>query len=355
MIVCNTRTLSATLTGAQRYTAELVERLRPYIHCIEPNRGQSGAVGHLWEQSVLPLRLRDRLLWSPSNTGPLMVSRQVVTVHDVIPLDHPEWFSPRFVRWFRWLIPRLVRRVQRVITDSSFTRERIVKITGISEDKIVVVGAGVDRRFSPRSRAEVASLRKTLGIHASAYVLSLGSLEPRKNLPRLLQAWGRILPKLPPELWLLVAGAPGNPLIYRKVSMDNLPHRVKVMGYVADEHLPALYSGALAFAYPSLYEGFGLPVLEAMAAGVPSVASNRASLPEVAGDTGILVDPTDVDAIGMAIYRLVKDGTFRAELRRRCLERAAKFTWERTADLTLQVLKETEEMTASGHSMSETI
>jgi len=340
LVVVNARILSSVLTGVQRYTLELLSRFDDRVRTFAPKARLDGVRGHLWEQIVLPRRLKGELLFSPGNTGPLAVRRQVITVHDVVPLDHPEWLNPQFAAWYRFLVPSLVRRVRRVIAISEFTRKRLLERTGVEPEKIVVIPNGVDARFHPRSEEDVRRVRDALGIPTAHYVLSLGSLEPRKNLHRLLQAWGLIQAEVPEDVWLIVAGAKGKPLVFRDVSFDRLPPRVYLTGHVPDEHLPALYSGALAFVYVSVYEGFGLPPLEAMASGTPTLTSNQTALPEVVGDAGLMVDPYEVEAIAWEIKRLVEDSVLRAGLRKKGLERAKQFSWDKTAELTWKVLQE---------------
>jgi glycosyltransferase involved in cell wall biosynthesis len=277
-------------------------------------------------------------LWSPTNTGPLAVRNQVLTLHDAVVLDHPEWFTSAYARWYRWLLPRLVHRVADVITDSEFSKARIHATTGVAEEKLHVVPIGVDARFRPGTDDETARVRKRYRIPRERYLLSLGSIEPRKNLVRLLDAWARAEPELTDDVVLAVAGAAGRTSIFREVAFDRTPARVHFTGYVDDADLPALYSGALAFAYMSSYEGFGLPPLEAMACGVPVMTGDRSSLPEVVGDAGVMVDPFDADAIAENIRSLVADEGRRELLGKRGRERASRFTWEQTAEATWQVL-----------------
>lgn len=337
-VVVNTRILASPITGVQRYTLELLNRFGDKVERVEPSHNLDGVQGHCWEQTVLPIKLKGRLLWSPSNTGPLVVEHQVVTIHDMVSLDHPEWLNPRFVAWYRFLIPRLVHRARYIVAISEFTKSRLIEVTKTPEDKIVVIPNGVDPHFSPKSPTEAEASRASLGIPARHYILSLGTLEPRKNLHRLLQAWLAIHDKIPSDVWLVLAGGKGKRLVFQELNIECLPPRVYMTGHVPDEHLPALYSGALAFAYLSVYEGFGLPPLEAMAAGVPVLTGNRTALPEVVADAGVIVDPYDVDAIADAMVTLVEKASKREELRQKGLERAKLFSWDQNAKKMWDVL-----------------
>lgn len=327
----------------QRYALELLSRFDAKCSRAEPKVPMHGVKGHMWEQFVLPMQLDGKLLWSPSNTGPLAVERQVVTLHDVVPIDHPEWLNSRFAAWYQFLTPKLVRRVRAIVTDSEATKERIVHHFPQVEGKINVVHIGVDQRFYCRGADEVAAARLQLGIPTPHYLLALGSLEPRKNLGRLLQAWAQIERRLPDDVWLVIAGARGKKLVFGNVSFENLPPRVHLSGYVPDELLPALYSGALAAPYLSVYEGFGLPPLEAMACGSPPITGDRTSLPEVVGSAGIMVDPFDVDAIADALARIVDDRELRSKLSKDGVDRAKRFSWEKAAAETWSVIQKASE------------
>ncbi len=339
-VVVNTRSLSAGLTGVQRYTAELCERLAGRIAGICPARPLQGVKGHLWEQFRLPALVRSRLLWSPANSGPIVMTHQVVTIHDVAVLDHPEWYNPRFAAWYRWMTPRLVRRASYIMAVSEFTKRRLIDVTDVDEARVIVVPNGVDDRFSPRSPEEVAIAQAKLAIPSSSYLLSVATSEPRKNLAGQLAAWSRCVPHLPSNAWLVVSGAKGKEHVFRDSQLSNVPPRVHFTGYVPDEDLPALYSGAIGFLYPSFYEGFGLPVLEAMASGIVPIVSKATAPEELAGDAGIAVNPHDHESIASAIIKLVKEVGWREELSRRATKRSSTFSWDRSAEMTWQVLQD---------------
>ncbi len=340
-IALNGRFYAHRPTGMQRYALEVSKRCAGFLDVLKPARGLRGPSGHLWEQLYLPSVVRGRMLWSPNNTGPLAVAHQVCTIHDLIPLEHPEWFNRRFGQWYEWLLPRLGKRVQHLIAVSEFTKQRVVELLRVPEQRVTVIPNGVSEEFFPRSAAESKGVRKRLGIDNPDHLLSVGSLEPRKNLHRLLAAWKKVQASTPRELELVVVGPRNpNPRVFGDVALSELPPRVHFTGYVPDECLPGLYSGALAFVYPSLYEGFGLPPLEAMACGTPVVTSRGSSLVEVVGDDGVLVDPWDENSIAEGILEILSNETFRNGLRERARVRAKKFTWEGAARQTLKVLLE---------------
>lgn len=339
-IALNARFYAHRPTGMQRYAIELSERFAGHLDPVRPTGALRGPPGHLWEQFYLPAVVRGRMLWSPNNTGPLAVRRQVCTIHDLIPIDHPEWFNKKFASWYSWLLPRLTRRVQHMIAVSEFTKVRLMEAFGVQEEKITVVHNGIDSRYQPASAEEIQEMRHALGLDDAPYLLYVGSLEPRKNLARLLQAWRIAQASVPEEVRLVVAGARGNSQVFGAVEIDTGVPRVHFTGYVAEEHLPSLYSGALALVYPSLYEGFGLPPLEAMACGTPVVTSNNTSLPEVVGDSAVSVDPEKVESIAAGMVEVLSSERLRNHLSGSGIERAKRFTWKQTAKETLQVLLE---------------
>jgi glycosyltransferase involved in cell wall biosynthesis len=338
-ILVNARVLSAPTTGTQRYTQELLARWNGNTDTISPGNYARGVSGHAWEQIILPMKLGRRLLFSPSNSGPFQEENQVVTIHDMAVFDCAETFSPRFAAWSRFLLPRLARRARRIITVSEFVKERIIVLTKVSASKIVVIPNGVASTFCPEAVSGLPVAMDCLHLPSHNYILAAGSVELRKNLARLLEAWARVQGRVPEDLWLVVVGANGNSRVFAGMRFDNLPARVFWAGHVDESLLPSLFAGALLLAYVSYYEGFGLPPLEAMASGTPVLAGNRSSLPEVVGDAGVLVDPFSVKEIAEAICGMVEKPALRADLRRKGLLRAKQFSWDETARKTWNVLQ----------------
>ena len=229
--------------------------------------------------------------------------------------------------------------MSRVITLAEYTRSQLLVHTGIPPERIVVIPNGVGEHFSPRPPMECQAAARALGLPGGRYVLALGTVEPRKNLPTLLQVWASLLAELPDDVWPVLAGEPGNVRIFRTERPSAIPPRVHWTGRVDEKLLPALYSGAEAFVFLSLAEGFGLPPLEAMACGTPVVCSEATTLPEVVGDAAVRVPPTDVHLATMALGQVLGDPELAEGLRRAGLGRARRFTWEFTAERTWQVLE----------------
>ncbi len=331
-IVVNGRFEGRRFTGVERYASEVLRSLGGGIKTIKPGKPAAGLRGHAWEQFVLPRRLgENQVLWSPANTGPLTVSNQAVTIHDLSVLDHPEWFAPSFRLWYLVLLPRLAHTARVVLTVSEHSRRSIIRKFGLPEDKVVAIPNGVNlQRFHPSDPAPVRARYEL----SRPYILFVGSLDPRKNLERLLQAWVR-LPEFK-EVELVIAGSRGR--IFRPVSMYSYTRRTRFLGYVPDEDLPGLYSGAAFFIMPSLFEGFGLTVLEAMACGAPVITSYAGGLPEAAGDAAIQVDPTSVEGMAEAMRILLMDESMRSKLRQKGLDRACRFSWDRSARQIWEVL-----------------
>ncbi|MCD6289563.1 MAG: glycosyltransferase family 4 protein [Anaerolineae bacterium] len=267
----------------------------------------------------------------------------ILTVYDLIPLLYPEAASSRA----RWLFPYLMRwalRVARhVIAISTATRDDLQRHFHVPASKVSVIPLAPAARFRPQPPAIVEALVARMGL-SQPYALYLGSNRPHKNLVRLVEAWAlaRRMSAAAGRWTLVIAGMWDEryPQARRRVHELDVGGSVRFLGPVAEAALPALYSGADLFIFPSLYEGFGLPVLEAMACGAPVLCSNRPSLPEVAGDAAYLVDPTSVEGMAMAIVSLLGDAARREEMSRRSLGQAAKFSWQRVAQMTLAVYRQ---------------
>ena len=317
--------LRQTRAGTARFVLGLVRELEQ-LPGLELRRLAFGGDGRpaalardtAWYPAVLPWRARrERLdvLHCTTYRAPLAASVPVVvTVHDLTLLRHPE-LLPLWTRLYgRTALRAVVRAAARVIAVSEFTKREVVELLGVQEERVRVVPNAADERFTPEGPGAEGE-----------YVLTVGTLEPRKNLPRLAAA-ARAL-----GVELRVAGARG------WGDVDVAGDGVRWLGEVADEELPALYRGALCVAYPSLYEGFGIPVLEAMACGAAVVTSRGTAMEEVAGPAAVLVDPRDVDAIA---YGLEQAMGRRDELRRAGIERARRFTWAAAARATEAVYRE---------------
>ena len=327
--------------GVERVTLEMAARLpllRPDRYSVmRPQQMFAHRAGHLWEQALLPAAARRaRILYCPANLAPGASRRNVVVIHDLAPLRHPGWYSTTFTSYQRHLLPLLANRARRVITPSEFSRQELAEGLELDPERVSVVPNGVDERFSPDADPE--PVRRALGLD-EPYVLVVGTRIARKNFSALADARRRLR-----ELGInLVAAGSG-----RAYMRPGEAPPMQGLGYVQERHLPGLYAGALALAMPSLYEGFGLPVLEAMASGVPVVAANRAALPETCGGAALLVDPEDGAGLAEALAIAATDEGLRERLIPAGLERASQFSWTRTAELTDAVIGEVLEADAYG-------
>ncbi len=320
----------------ERYAREITRRLPARTRVIVPPRPARGLAGHLWEQSVLPRLSGAGILWSPANTGPLVLERQVVTIHDTIVLDHPEWFNPIFAAWYRVLIPGLARRARRVLTVSACSRERILAWTGINPSHVTVIPPGVDPlHFHPASEQEMTAVREHHGL-PNRYLLALGSVEPRKNLERVLAAWDAVHRDFA-DTWLVIAG--GAAASHRRTGAAGAP-QVHFLGYAGENCLAGLYAGAQALVFASLDEGFGLPMIEAMACGTPVIASMAGALPETAGGAAYLINPTRTELISHAMVRILTDPDMRHDLSIRGCARSLQFSWDETAESVRRAIEE---------------
>jgi len=353
-------------TGIGRYTLELLRALaavRPRLEVMLLTPGAPGPLagenGVQWVRlpgcRLLPAlvtlgnllipwmarRKRLDVVHDPTGATPFLLgaggARSVVTIHDVFAWSCPGHSTPLDTLLYRHWLPRVLPRVDAVITDSETSRADIVDYLSIPADRVEVIYPGVSTTYHPMPADEAAQIAARYSLPAG-YILFVGSVEERKNLRRLLHACAR--------LWqagerrpLVVVGARRwkHSRIMQAMRELDLGQHVIFTGYVSEADLPALYSAADLFVFPSLYEGFGLPPLEAMACGTPVVCSNAASLPEVVGDAAIMVDPYDVEGLAEAMRRVLADADLREELRVKGLARAKHFSWEKAARETIEV------------------
>jgi glycosyltransferase involved in cell wall biosynthesis len=265
-------------------------------------------------------------------------TRTLLTVHDLSFVRVPESASPRLKAYLDMVVPRSVKRADYVLADSLATKLDIVNLYGIGAEQVEVLLSGVDPVFCPDNSTNFLTIREKYQLGDSPYLFAVGTVQPRKNYARLIEALS-ILRAAGLDIELVIAGGKGwlEDPIYAALDQFEMRPYVHFIGFAPEEDLPSLYSNALCSVFPSLYEGFGLPILEAMACGTPVVTSNVSSMPEVAGDAALLVDPCDVAAIAHAVQVVIEDSNLRQSLSQRGLERAKQFTWEKSAQQLLQV------------------
>lgn len=364
------RALSARRTGTERYNRELIKALlaletehefllyvpmrvldREFLASkarliVIPSRMPGG---RLWTHTALgPYTWRHRpdVLFVPAHVLPLLGPRpSVVTVHDLGYEHFPE-AHPARERWYlRWSTRRHVRVATRVIADSQATKNDLIRLYGADPERIHVVYPALDSDFRPEfDRNRQLTVRRSYGLPDQAeYIFHVGTLQPRKNLERLIEAFALVRRELPRrQLFLILAGSPGyqSRLLYDKVRALGLEGVVRFPGFVRVHDLPALYAAASCYAFPSLYEGFGFPVLEAQASAVPLVCARASSLPEVAGEGALYFDPLSVEAMAAALIRVLTDADLRARLVAAGQANLTRFSWPQAARAILAVLEQ---------------
>ena len=272
---------------------------------------------------------------------PVRAARSILTVHDLAFLLYPECADASLRAYLEKTVPRSVQRADYVVADSENTRNDVICLLGVPPERVTVVPGGVDPVFKPvTDPARLAAFRRTLGLESDTpYILFIGVIEPRKNLMGLIEAFDILKSRRSLPHKLVVAGRRGWLSDATMERAERSPYRNEIIfpGFIPEEELPTLYSAAEAFAFPSHYEGFGLPVLEAMACGTPVVASRASSLPEVVGDAGMQVDPDDSERLASALELLALNPEMRADFRERGIARAAGFTWDAAAQVMLEV------------------
>jgi glycosyltransferase involved in cell wall biosynthesis len=292
----------------------------------------------LWQKLRVPIPVewltgRIDLFHSPDFVlPPVRRARSVLTIHDLSFMRLPECSSPPLLAYLMDAVPRSVARADLILADSESTREDLIELMSVDPARIRVIYPAVDAAFRPSSDAKIASVRQHHRIDGP-YILSLGTLQPRKNYVRLIQAFDLLRRTHGVPHRLVIGGGPGwlyEP-IYEAIETLGLQDAVRMLGYVDETDLAALYTGADVFAFPSLYEGFGFPVLEAMACGTPVVTSNTSSLPEAAGEAALLVAPSDTEALCEALRVAITDTEAHARLTRLGFEQCRRFSWDDSA------------------------
>lgn len=352
-ILVNLAFLLSKPTGISNYALNLLpylQKLQPILLVGEKRNGykcelisgnltpEQGKLGHfrrlLWTETQLPSLYRRRkasLLFSPVPEAPIWGDcHYVVMVHDLIPLRFPRLTSP-LTPYFRYYIPRVLHQSAHIICNSKATAEDITQFFGISETKITPIYLAYDQtHFRPLPGLDPPR---------QPYFLYLGRHDPHKNLPRVIEAYASIASECAEELWL---AGPGDrrytPQLQQQALALGITHRLRFLNYVPYQDLPQLFNQATALVYPSLWEGFGLPVLEAMACGTPVITSNLSSLPEIAGDAALLVDPYEVESIAAAMITITEN----QQMRSRCIalgfQQAGKYSWAQTGEATCNLL-----------------
>ncbi len=361
------RTVCDAPTGTEIYSRELIRALivqdranqyRLYTRTLVP-RDFFGAASNfeiraipfprLWTHARLSFEMLTRapdVLWIPAHVlPPIHPRRSIVTIHDLGHLHFPEAHPTTQRLYHTWATRWNARAASHVLADSEATRDDIVKFCGVAPEKITVVYPAYDARvYQPvRDAEKIAATRTRLRI-GEDYILAIGTIHPRKNYARLIESFARLVSNLQfpiSNLQLVIVGKRGwlHKPIFELVERLNLQSRVRLLDYVPASDMPALISGARVLAFPSLHEGFGLPVLEAHACGTPVVCSMTSSLPEAAGDAALFVDPLDVEAIAGAMERLLTDAAVRAKLIARGFDNLKRFSWEASASRVSDVIR----------------
>jgi len=294
------------------------------IRCARALRGSSGIVYH-----------------EPNAIACTSSLPGIVTLHDLSHLRYPELHPKGRVAHLQRQLARSLQGARHIITDAQSTRRELIEILNLPADKISAIHLGVDAGFLAPNPPEAAQTLARFDVRPQHYLLSVGTLEPRKNIERTLLAYAALPTNLRGAFPLVLTGGKGwkDEAILACIKQIKPPGRVVLTGYVAHQELLALYAACAVFVYPSLYEGFGLPILEAMAAGAPVITSNTSAMPEVAGDAALLIDPNSVDELAAAMQRLLEDRHLAVDLSKRGQARARDFTWARTAAQTLDVYR----------------
>jgi len=304
----------------------------------------------LWEQFILPWQLlyyRIDLLFTPSVAIPFWVPcKTVTTIHDMIPFHQKVGKYPKIrAAYMRWATKRAARRSDLVLTVSEHSRQEIIQFCQVSGGKILVAPNGVDEKYRRvDSKGPIARCRAKYKL-PDRFILFVGTLEPGKNIPRLVEAFRRLKSRccIPHKLVIVGPRGWGTKPILKTIENSALKDEIWITGFIPELDLPYVYNAADLFVFPSLYEGFGLPPLEAMACGTPVVASNVPALPEIVGEAALLVDPYDIDELASAMERVLRDKQLRERMVGKGMERARGFSWKKTAEIVAEAFRKVEE------------
>ncbi len=310
-------------------------------------RMRNARPGALWVQKVLPgLLFEDKpdIFWGPNYAVPILrplSTRMAMTIHDLAVFTYPSTMMFRTLLHNRVGVPIYAPLCDAIFSVSMATRSDIVAHIPVDSDRVHVTPLAPREHFGqPVDAFAMERVRDRYGLGSGPYILSVGSLEPRKNIGRLVAAYERLIAESSDDVKLVLVGQKAwkSDALFESIQRSSAYDRIILTGYVDDLDMPALYAGATVFVYPSLYEGFGLPIIEAMAAGVPVITSGVSSMPEVAGSAALLVNPLHVADITQALRRVLADATLRQQMRSQSLQRAQEFSWRTTADSTMKGL-----------------
>jgi alpha-1,3-rhamnosyl/mannosyltransferase len=267
--------------------------------------------------------------------------KKVITVHDLSFMRHPDAHPAIRVNAMKKYFPQAIKQADAIITDSYFSKRELLEYYDVNPNKVFPIHLGVEDKFCPRKESECSDCIEKYNLQYRNYILVVGTLEPRKNLSLVLKAYQILPDDIRKKYPLVVVGMKGwgTPEIEEQMKPLEKKKQLKLLGYVPEQDLPLLYAAAKLFVYPSLYEGFGLPPLEAMASGIPVITSDQASLPEVVGKAGVQVGSCDVDGLMQEMKKILKQGEYWSSLREAGLVQASKFSWKKCADETISVYK----------------
>lgn len=356
-IYINGRFLSQTITGVQRYALEVLKsfdrllskgtingKLYQLVLLTPSNTRHKLPLknikvckvgklnGQLWEQLELPFFSSGHLLINLCNTAPILKTNQLLTIHDAATSANKDNYSFAFRSWYKILHHTLPLRTKRITTVSNFSKSELLKYYPVQEEKVNVIYLGIEHMNHIRDNNLIL---KQYDLVDTPYILAVSSLNPNKNFKGIIEALKYIKYD---DVQIVLVGDKDNP-IYKEAHLSKYTN-IKLVGYVTDEELKALYKNANCFVFPSFYEGFGLPPLEAMSCGCPVVASNRASLPEVLGDSVLYCDPENPKDIAEKIAMVLDDQEIREEFQRKGLEKARQYSWNRCGFELFEILKE---------------